>query len=162
MMNNFKNVKILSLFFVAVLLAVTISLSSVYATEVEPTEAKPETKTPPAEKKPPTAEELKRLAAQKEKAPGMGHEEPLPGELCVTCHMETKTADPESITPRINNLHEVCNKCHKADGTATDGHCGCEDVDDPMGCEQCHTTPAMGDNPSAEELNGLCDECHLK
>ncbi|MFC1855854.1 hypothetical protein ACFL2A_04875 [Thermodesulfobacteriota bacterium] len=111
-----------------------------------------------------TAEETKKAEAAKseeivKKGPEMGHDKTLPGELCVGCHMESKDADPESITPKINNKHDVCNKCHKEDGT-TEGHCGCEDADDPMDCEQCHTTPAIGDNPSADEMNDLCLKCH--
>jgi hypothetical protein len=88
----------------------------------------------------------------------MEHEAPAPGELCVTCHMEMEgyTSD----TPKIDNTHEVCNKCHKKDGTTTEGHCGCEDADDPMDCEQCHTIPPMGDNPSADDMNKLCLKCH--
>lgn len=111
---------------------------------------------------PETAESKASKEELKKRAPAMEHDAPLIGELCVTCHMETKEPDPESITPKINNKHEVCNRCHKADGTTADGHCGCEDVEDPMGCEQCHTTPAMGDNPSAEDMNALCDACHVK
>lgn len=92
------------------------------------------------------------------KAVKMEHEMPLPGELCVTCHMEMEGY--ESDTPKINTDHEVCNKCHKKDGTIAEGHCGCEDADNPMDCEQCHTTPAMGNNPSAEDMNKLCIKCH--
>jgi len=103
-----------------------------------------------------TKVEKKEIKANAKK---MNHEVPLPGELCVGCHMESDVPDPESITPKINNKHEVCNRCHKEDGT-TEGHCGCADVSDPMDCEQCHTSPAMGDNPSAEEMNALCTECH--
>lgn len=99
-------------------------------------------------------------AELKEKAPKMKHDAPLEGELCVTCHMESKNADPESITPKVNNKHEVCNKCHLPDGKTVTGHCGCEDVSDPTDCKQCHTTPRMGDNPSAEEMNALCLKCH--
>jgi hypothetical protein len=98
--------------------------------------------------------------AVKKTAPKMLHDPTLPGELCVTCHMESAEPDPESITPKINNKHEVCNKCHKPDGSTVSGHCGCEDASDPMDCETCHTTPAMGDNPSAEDMNDLCLACH--
>ena len=92
------------------------------------------------------------------KAMKMEHEMPSPGELCVTCHIEMEgyTSD----TPKIDTNHEVCNKCHNKDGTTAEGHCGCEDADDPMDCEQCHTTPAMGDNPSAKDMNKLCLKCH--
>jgi predicted CXXCH cytochrome family protein len=95
----------------------------------------------------------------KKKPPKMEHEGTQPGELCVTCHMESKQPDPESITPKIDSKHDICNKCHQEDGTTT-GHCGCEDASDPMDCEQCHTTPATGDNPSTEEMNALCLKCH--
>ena len=97
----------------------------------------------------------------KKDAPKMEHAGTIPGELCVGCHMEYEGQDPESTTPRINNKHEVCNRCHLEDGSmAEDGHCGCEDVSDPMDCEQCHTDPAMGDNPSAKDMNDLCLACH--
>ncbi len=89
----------------------------------------------------------------------MGHDMPLIGELCVTCHMETKTPYPKSISPKINNKHDGCNRCHLKDGTIT-GHCGCDETDDPMDCEQCHTTPATGTIPSAETMNNVCLDCH--
>lgn len=97
----------------------------------------------------------------KAKAKKMTHDAPMLGELCVGCHMESDPPDPESISPKITKNHEVCNTCHQPDG-ATTGHCGCDEADDPMDCQMCHTTPATGTIPSAEHMNDLCYECHKK
>ncbi len=111
-----------------------------------------------------TTPEKKEVVASKtvvatEQATKMEHIMPMPGELCVGCHMETKEPDPESISPKINLEHAVCNHCHKPDGTI-EGHCGCEDTDDPMDCQQCHTDPATGTIPSAKVMNDKCLDCH--
>jgi len=91
------------------------------------------------------------------------HAEPKPGKLCFDCHLcASHGAKP------IDNTHFVCNHCHDENGelNTTGSDCGCGDLDcdtDPpiLTCGNCHTDGCNG-VASAEQMNGLCDFCHIE
>jgi len=90
------------------------------------------------------------------------HEDSVDGELCFDCHLcSNNDAEP------IDNTHYVCKHCHEENGdiNATGSGCECGDLDcdaDPpvLTCANCHTDGCNG-HASADQMNALCDFCHI-
>ena len=91
------------------------------------------------------------------------HHEPRNGDMCFDCHLCAN--DGATV---VDNTHFVCNHCHDENGDLNDTGSGCEcgDLDceaDPpiLTCKNCHTDGCNG-QASAEQMNGLCDFCHVQ
>ena len=89
--------------------------------------------------------------------------EPPPGSLCFDCHLCANGG-----ATLVENTHFVCNHCHDENGDPLfdSGGCGCGELDceaEPplLGCAACHTDGCNG-HASAEQMNGLCDFCHVQ
>ncbi len=90
------------------------------------------------------------------------HDPPEEGGLCFDCHLCANDG-----ATHIDNTHFVCNHCHDESGALDDvgSGCLCGDLDctttpPTLTCNECHTDGCNG-QASAEQMNGLCDFCHV-
>ena len=90
--------------------------------------------------------------------------DPPPGSLCFDCHLGANDAG-DSI---VDATHYVCKHCHDENGDPLYEGGGCEcgeldcEVDPPLlTCNECHTD-GCNSYASAEQMNGLCDFCHVQ